>query len=62
MRAFSPKNSTSMPVPVTSRSQTKAASLPARSRCTRTANELLVPPLAGSTSTPRPERNATNRS
>jgi hypothetical protein len=32
----------------------------ARSRCTRTANELPVPPLAGSTSTPRLSRNATN--
>ena len=61
IRAFSPKKSTSMPLPVTSRSHGRQTILPARSRWASTPNGLL-PPLAGSTSMPRPSRNATNRS
>ncbi len=61
IRAFSPKNPTSMPLPVTSRSHGRQTILPARSRCASTPNGLL-PPLAGSTSMPRPSRNATNLS
>ena len=60
IRAFSPKNSTSMPRPVTSRSETRQTRPPARSRWASTPNRL-SPPLAGSTSMPRPSRKSRNR-
>ena len=57
--AFSPKKSTSMPAPVTSRSASRQTRPPARSRWASTPN-LLTPPVAGSTSMPRLSRKATN--
>ena len=60
IRAFSPKNSTSMPPPVTSRSETRQTRRPARSRWASTPNRL-APPVAGSTSMPSPSRNSRNR-
>ena len=59
--AFSPKNSTSTPPPVTSRSASRHTRRPALSRWASTPN-LLTPPVAGSTSMPRLSRNATNLS
>jgi hypothetical protein len=56
--AGSPKNSTSIPLPVRSRSHSRATRPPARSRCARTPNllapaEAAAPPCPASPGTPR---------
>ncbi len=60
IRAFSPKKSTSTPLSVRSRSQSRHTRCPARSRWASTPNTFAPP--SGSTSMPRPSRNATNMS
>ncbi len=60
MCAFSPKKSTSIPPPVTSRSAGRHTRPPARSRCARMPNRC-TPPVAGSTSKPSPSRKAKKR-
>ncbi len=61
IRALSPKKSTSTPLSVRSRSQSRQTMWPARSRWASTPNTF-VPPVSGSTSMPRPSRNLTNMS
>ena len=61
IRALSPKKSTSTPLSVRSRSQSRQTMWPARSRWASTPNTL-GPPVSGSTSMPRPSRNLTNMS